>query len=117
MTQNAWKCVIAVSLFSACTLASVPLLGQNPSSVVQPVQVVNTPNVNVANTPSVNVTNTPNVSVANTPSVNVANNPTVTLEAGASVNVNNPIDGEGNPTPLAVLEAVQQYQDRCTIIF
>lgn len=101
MTQNAWKCVIAVSLFSACMLASVPLLGQSPSSVVQPVQVVNTPNVNVANTPS----------------VNVANTPTVTLEAGASVNVTNPLDGEGNPSPLAVLDAVQPYEDQCQVTF
>ena len=114
MTQNAWKCVIAVSLFSACTLASVPLFGQ---AVIQPVDVVNTPNVNVVNTPSVSVTNTPNVSVSNTPSVNVANTPTVTLEAGASVNVTSPLDGEGNPTPLAVLDAVQPYEDQCFIAF
>ena len=123
MTQNVWKCVIAVSLFSACTLASVPLFGQG--GVTQPVQVVNTPNVNVVNspsvsvtnTPSVSVTNTPNVSVTNTPSVNVANTPAVTLEAGASVNVTSPLDGEGNPTPLAVLDAVQPYEDECVIFF
>ncbi len=96
MTQNACKCVIAVSLFSACTLASVPLLGQ---AVTVPVDVVNTPNVNVVNTPNMSVTNTPNVSVTNTPSVNVANTPNVTLEAGASVNITSPLDGEGDPTP------------------
>ena len=118
MTQNAWKCVIALSLFSACTLASVPLFGQSPpQSVTQPVQVVNTPNVNVINTPSVNVSNTPNVTVTNTPSVNVANTPTVTLEAGAGVNVTSPLDGEGNPTPLAVLEAIQPYEDLCVMGF
>ncbi len=110
MTQNAWKYVIAVSLFSAYTLAAVPLFGQ---ALTQPVQVVNTPNVNVVNTPSVSVTNTPSVSVSNTPSVNVANTPTVALEAGAGVNVSSPLDGEGNPTPLAVLDAVQPYEDSC----
>ena len=107
MTQNVWKCVIAVSLFSACTLASVPLFGQG--GVTQPVQVVNTPNVNVVNTPS--------VSVSNTPSVNVANTPTVTLEAGAGVSVTSPLDGEGNPAPLAVLDAVQPYEDFCQVDF
>jgi len=118
MTQNAWKCVIAVSLFSACTLATVPLFGQSPpQSVIQPVQVVNTPNVNVINSPSVSVTNTPSVSVTNTPSVNVANTPTVSLEAGAGVNVTSPLDGEGNPTPLAVLDAIQPYEDSCLILF
>ena len=114
MTQNAWKYVIAVSLFSAYTLAAVPLFGQ---ALTQPVQVVNTPNVNVVNTPSVSVTNTPSVSVSNTPSVNVANTPTVALEAGAGVNVSSPLDGEGNPTPLAVLDAVQPYEDSCFIFF
>jgi hypothetical protein len=112
MTQNAWKCVIAVSLFSAYTLAAVPLFGQ---ALTQPVQVVNTPNVNVVNTPSVSVSNTPNVSVSNTPSVNVANTPTVTLEAGASVNVTSPLDGSGNPSPIAVLDAFQPYEDYCEI--
>ena len=102
MTQNAWKYVIAVSLFSAYTLAAVPLFGQ---ALTQPVQVVNTTNVNVVNTPS--------VSVSNTPSVNVANTPTVALEAGAGVNVSSPLDGEGNPTPLAVLDAIQPYEDSC----
>jgi len=116
-------CTIGTALaISACTLVSVPLFGQG---VIQPVKVVNTPNVNVVNTPSVSVsntpnvsvTNTPNVSIANTPSVNVANTPTVTLEAGASVNVTSPLDGEGNPTPLAVLDAIQPYEDYCNIAF
>jgi hypothetical protein len=101
MTQNAWKCVVAASLVSAWTLASVPLVAQSLSSVTQPVQVVNTPNVNVVNTSS----------------VNVANTPTVSLAGGASVNVINPLDGGGNPTPLAVLEAVQPYEDSCVINF
>lgn len=119
MTQNVLKYVIAVSLFSDCALATVPLFGQSPPSggVTQPVQVVNTPNVNVANTPSVSVTNTPNVTVTNTPSVNVANTPTVALEAGAGVNVTSPLDGEGNPSPIAVLDAIQPYEDYCQILF
>jgi hypothetical protein len=117
MTQNAWKFAIAASLVSAWTLASVPLVGQSLSSVTQPVQVVNTPNVNVVNTPSVSVTNAPNVSVTNTPSVNVANSPTVSLAGGASVNVTNPVDGQSNPTPLAVLEATQPYDDNCNLSF
>jgi len=96
MTQNAWKYVIAVSLFSAYTLAAVPLFGQ---ALTQPVQVVNTPNVNVVNTPSVSVTNTPSVSVSNTPSVNVANTPTVALEAGAGVNVSSPARRRGQSHP------------------
>ncbi len=103
---------------SACTLVSVPLFGQSPpQSVTQPVQVVNTPNVNVANTPSVSVTNTPSVSVSNTPSVNVTNTPSVNLEAGASVAVTNPPDSQGNPTPLATLEAVQVYGSVCQFAF
>ena len=102
MTQNAWKCVIAASLVSAWTLASVPLVGQSLSSgVTQPVQVVNTPNVNVVNTPG----------------VNVANTPTVSLAGGASVNVTSPLDGEGNPTPLAVLDAIQPYEDSSAMSF
>lgn len=106
-------CTTTVLATSSITLAQV----KPPQSVIQPVQVVNTPNVNVANTPSVSVTNTPSVSVTNTPSVNVANTPTVTLEAGAGVNVTSPLDGEGNPTPLAVLDAVQPYEDGCPILF
>jgi hypothetical protein len=112
-------CTISAALaISASLLASVPLLGQSPpQSVTQPVVVVNTPNVNVANTPSVSVTNTPNVTVTNTPNVNVANTPTVTLEAGAGVSVTSPLDGEGNPTPLAVLDAFQPYEDACEMGF
>jgi hypothetical protein len=87
-------CTIGTALaISASTLVSVPLFGQSPpQSVVQP-------------------------SISNTPSVNVANTPTVTLEAGASVNVSSPLDGEGNPTPLVVLDAVQPYEDSCLILF
>src|ERR1700683_5203035 len=111
-------CMIGTALAMAtCTLISVPSFGQSPlQSVTQPVVVVNTPNVNVANTPSVSVTNTPNVTITNTPSVNDANTPNVTLEAAASVAVTSPLDGEGNPTPLAVLDAVQPYEDSCLIL-
>ena len=95
-------CMMGTALaIATCTLASVPLFGQG---VIQPVQVTNTPNVSVVNNPS--------VSVSNTPSVNVANTPTVTLEAGASVNVSTPLDGQGNPTPLAVLDAVPALRGR-----
>jgi hypothetical protein len=46
------------------------LFGQ---AVIQPVQVVNTPNVNVVNTPSVNVANTPTVALSSCASVAVTN--------------------------------------------
>lgn len=129
MSQNATMFLLAV-----CSLAAIPAMAQkSPAPQPLPVSVANTPNVNVANTPSVNVantasvnvantpsvsvTNTPSVSVTNTPSVNVANTPTVTLSSGASVNVANPPDGQGNPTPLATLEAVQIYASQCFIEF
>ena len=122
--------LLALPLLAACTLVAVPALGQKPSQNVLVVNgtgqavptaaqgvttVVGT--VNVGNTPNVNVTNTPSVNVANTPSVAVTNTPTVTLAGGASVAVTSPTDGQGNPTPLAVLEAVQPYQDGCQIQF
>src|SRR5581483_11368559 len=108
-TIQKWTCL--VSALAACSLIAVPAFGQagtkQPASAmpVQSVQVVNTPNVNVANTPSVSVTNTPSVDIANTPSVNLA--------SGASVSVTSPLDSQGNPTPLAVLEAFQPYEDQC----
>lgn len=114
-------CVLAVS-----TLAAIPAMAQKPGAPQPlPVTVQNTPSVNVANIPSVNVSNTPNVtvtntpsvSVTNTPSVNVANTPSVTLESGASVAVTSPLDGQGNPTPIATLEAVQLYGSACGISF
>jgi hypothetical protein len=122
MTQNAQKWMIAASVFAALVLASVQGLAQG---VTQPVKVVNTTGqpvptaaqgtTNVAGT--VNIGNTPNVNVANTPSVNVTNTPTVSLAGGASVNVTNPLDGQSNPTPLAVLEATQPYEDGCSMVF
>ena len=100
MTRKIWKCMIAVSLFTATTVVSLPAVGQS-----KPVVVVNGPGqpvptaaqgttnvagtVNVGNTPSVTVANTPSVTVANTPSVNVTNTPTVNLAAGGSVTVAN----------------------------
>ncbi len=109
-------CIATVLATSAITLAQ---------GAVEPVRVVNKPDVNVVNTasvsvtntPNVNVTNTPNVSITNTPNVNVANTPSVTLESGASVAVTSPPDGQGNPTPIAVLDAFQPYEDACTISF
>jgi hypothetical protein len=47
----------------------------------------------------------------------VTNTPTVSLAGGASVTVTNPLDSQNNATPLAVLEAVQPYEDTCTINF
>jgi hypothetical protein len=78
----------------ACVLLSVAAIAQNGTkppngSVVTPVQVVNTPNVNVVNTP------------------------TVTLAPGAGVSVVNPLNNQNNPSPLAVLEAIQPYEDSC----
>jgi hypothetical protein len=85
------------------------------------VTVSGTPTVKVESLPpvtgNVNVANTPNVSIANTPSVNVANTPTVTLQSGASVAVTSLLDSQGNPKPLATLEAVQLYGAFCQISF
>lgn len=117
MSQKAREILFAVGLLAVCSLVAIPAVAQKSPAVPQaiPVNVENTPNVNVANTASVNVANTPSVSVTNTPSVNVANSPTVTLESGASVAVTSPLDGQGNPTPVAVLDAVQPYEDTCSI--
>ncbi len=126
MTVNIWKWMIALSLFATCTLVAIPAIAQGkPAPPTQNVLVVNGAGqpvptaaqgtTNVAGT--VNVGNTPNVNVANTPSVNVTNTPTVNLAGGASVNVTNPLDGQSNPTPLAVLDAIQPYEDNCIIFF
>jgi hypothetical protein len=127
MNRKIWKQLIAVSLFTAIAMVGVQAVGQSkppsqsPQSVLvvngsgQPVPTAAQGTTNVAGT--VNVGNTPNVNVANTPSVNVANTPTVSLAGGASVSVTNPLDGQSNPTPLAVLEAMQPYEDNCVISF
>lgn len=65
----------------------------------------------------VDVVNTPSVTVANTPSVSVTNSPTVKLSGGTSVVVTNQPDGQGNPTPLATLEAVELYGSTCNFSF
>ena len=57
------------------------------------------------------------MNVGNTPDVNVANTPTVTLSPGSSIAVTNPLDGQGNPTPLATLEAVNVYGAHCAASF
>lgn len=123
--KRQWK--LALSLVAACIFSAPALSQTKPVLVVngsgQPVPtaaqgtttVAGT--VNVGNAPNVNVTNTPSVNVANTPSVSVANTPTVTLATGASINVTSPQDGQGNPTPLAVLEAVHSYEDACGSFF
>jgi hypothetical protein len=126
MTQNAWKWMIALSLFATCTLVAIPAIAQGkPGPPTQNVVVINGAGqpvptaaqgtTNVAGT--VNIGNAPNVNVANTPSVNVTNTPTVSLAGGASVNVTNPLDGQSNPTPLAVLDAIQPYEDFCRMDF
>lgn len=120
------KWMLTVSLFATCTLFAIAAIAQSkPAPPTQNVLVVNGAGqpvptaaqgtTNVAGT--VNVGNTPNVNVANTPSVNVTNTPTVTLAAGGSVNVTNPLDGQSMPTPLAVLDAIQPYEDSCIISF
>jgi hypothetical protein len=73
--------------------------------------------VNIGNAPNVNVANTPNVNVANTPSVSITGEPTVSLAAGGSVGVTNPLDGQSNPTPLAITEGGQFYEDSCSTVF
>jgi len=119
--------IMAAGLFAALALASVPVIAQqkNPGMPTQNVLVVNGSGQPVPTAPqgttnvagTVNVGNTPNVNVANTPSVNVANTPTVTLSGGASVNVTSPLDGSGNPIPIATLEAVQVYGAACAFPF
>jgi hypothetical protein len=120
------KWMFTMSLFATCTLVAIPAIAQGkPAPPTQNVLVVNGAGqpvptaaqgtTNVAGT--VSVGNTPNVNVANTPSVNVTNTPTVSLAGGASVNVTNPLDGQSEPTPLAVLDAIQPYEDSCIISF
>lgn len=111
MFQSSRKSFVAVGLLAVCWMAAMPALAQKSAPAPQALPV------NVENTPSVNVANTANVSVTNTPSVNVANTPAVTLESGASVAVTSPLDGQGNPTPIATLEAVQIYGGNCTFAF
>ena len=137
LTRKIGKWMIALSLLTATTVVSLSAFGQNkltaPSSPTQNVLVVNGSGqpvpttaqgtTNVAGTvglaagSTVNIGNTPTVSVGNTPNVTVANTPTVNLAAGGSVNVTNPPDGQNNPTPLAIMEGAQPYEDDCSILF
>src|ERR1044071_9798508 len=94
MTRTIQEWAITTLVLSVCVLVAISAAGQSASkppngSVTQPVQVVNTPNVNVVNTP------------------------TVTLAPGANASVSNPPNNQNNPTPLAVLEAIQPYEDSC----
>jgi hypothetical protein len=126
--------VIAEILLAVLTLVSPAAVAQaNNGKPTQNVLVVNdsgqpvptapqgTTNVagtiNVGNTPNVNVANTANVNVANMPSVSITGTPTVSLAAGGSVGVTNPLDGQSNPTPLAITEGAQVYEDTCSTVF
>jgi hypothetical protein len=120
---------VITAVVVGCVLVSLPAASQIHQT--QPVLVVNgsgapvptvaqgTTNVagtvNLSSGSTVNVGNTPNVNIANNATVTVANTPTVSLAPGAAVSVSNPLDAQNNPTPLAVLEAVQPYESVCEI--
>jgi len=111
--------MLAGGLIAALTFASVPAVAQQNSPTLSPqkVLVVNGTGQPVPTAPQGTTKVDGTVNIGNTPSVNVANTPNVTLESGASVNVSNPLDGQGNPKPLATLEAVQVYASHCGFIF
>ncbi len=106
MSKDARKHATAVCVIAVCILMSVSLVAQ---AVTQPVKVVNGTGQPVPTAAQGTTT------VAGT--VNVGNTPTVTLSSGASVGVTNPPDSQGNPTPLATLEAVQIYGSHCAVSF
>jgi hypothetical protein len=106
VSKDARKHAIAVCVIAVCILMSVSLVAQ---TVTQPVKVVNGTGQPVPTAAQGTTT------VAGT--VNVGNTPTVTLSSGASVSVTNPPDSQGNPIPLATLEAVQVYGSHCGISF
>jgi hypothetical protein len=114
VSKNARKHAIDVCVIAVCILMSVSLVAQ---AVTQPVKVVNGTGQPVPTAAQGTTTVAGTVNVGNTPNVNVANTPTVTLSSGASVNVTNPPDSQGNPTPLATLEAVQVYGSHCAVSF
>jgi hypothetical protein len=95
MSRNAIRWMFAMSLLSLSALASLPAAAQKSPGAPQSLPV----------------------NVENTPSVNVANTPTVTLSSSTSLPVTNPPDNQGNPTPLATLEAVQEYASGCEFDF
>jgi hypothetical protein len=114
VSKNARKHAIGVCVIAVCILMSVSLFAQ---AVIQPVKVVNGTGQPVPTAAQGTTTVAGTVNVGNAPNVNVANTPTVTLSSGASVNVTNPPDSQGNPTPLATLEAVQVYGAHCAVSF
>ena len=121
MNRKVQKWMIALSLFAACMLVAVPAIAQGrppaPAPPTQNVVVVNGTRQPVPTAAQGTTAVAGTVNVGNTPNVNVTNTPTVSLASGASVNVVNPLDGQNNPTPLAVLEATQSYEDQCGIDF
>jgi hypothetical protein len=86
-------------------------------SVTQPVRVVNGTGQPVPTAAQGTTTVAGTVNVGNTPDVNVANTPTVTLSSGSSIAVTNPPDSQGNPAPLATLEAIEVYGSHCAFSF
>ena len=114
MSKTARKHAVAVCVIAVCILMSVSLVAQ---AVTQPVRVVNGTGQPVPTAAQGTTTVAGTVNVGNAPNVNVANTPTVTLSSGASVNVTNPPDSQGNPIPLATLEAVQIYGSHCAVSF
>ena len=114
MSKNARKCAIVTCVVAVCALMSVSLVAQ---TVTQPVRVVNGTGQPVPTAAQGTTTVAGTVNVGNTPNVNVANTPTVTLSSGSSIAVTNPPDGQGNPTPLATLEAVDVYGAHCLVSF
>jgi hypothetical protein len=104
--KNARKRAIATCVIAVCTLMSASSRAQ---SVTQPVRVVNSTGQPVPTAAQGTTT------VAGT--VDVGNTPTVTLSSGSSIAVTNLPDGQGNPTPLATLEAVQVYGAHCILSF
>ena len=123
--KSKWMFAVSVSVLAGFVLIALPAVGQRDVLVTNtPAQPVPTApqgttnvagTVNIGNTPNVNVANMPSVNVANTPSVSISGTPTVNLAPGGSTNVTNPLDGQNNPNPLAVLEAIQPYEDGCSM--
>jgi hypothetical protein len=93
----------------------VPTTAQGTTNVAGTVNVGNVPRVTVDNTPNVIIANSPNVAITSMPSVTIAGTPTVTLAPGGSTSVTNPVDGQNNPMPLAVLDAFTIWEDECVI--
>lgn len=95
-----------------------------------PVTVLNTPlpvqgTVGVSNFPAIQAVSG-TVAVSNFPAfpstltgstVPVSGTVNANVTFPNSVAVTSPLDGKGNPTPLAVLDATQPYEDKCTITF